>query len=33
MFISKMEEMGIIQKEGVGRNTRYIKTASFPSFN
>ena len=32
-FISKMEEMGIIQKEGVGRNTRYIKTASFPSFN
>ena len=29
----EMEEMGIIQKEGVGRNTRYIKTASFPSFN
>ena len=33
VFISKMEEIGIIQKEGAGRITRYIKTASFPSFN
>ena len=31
-FISKMEDAGIIQKEGAGKDTRYIKTPDFPSF-
>ena len=31
-FISKMEDAGIIQKEGAGKYTRYIKTPDFPSF-
>ena len=31
-FISKMEDTGIIQKEGAGKYTRYIKTPDFPSF-
>ena len=31
-FISKMEDAGIIQKEGAGKYTRYIKTPNFPSF-
>lgn len=32
MFISKMEDVEIIQKEGAGKYTRYIKTPDFPSF-
>lgn len=31
-FISKMEDAGIIQKEGAGKYTHYIKTPDFPSF-
>ena len=31
-FISKMEDAGIIQKEGAGKYTRSIKTPDFPSF-
>ena len=31
-FISKMEDAGIIQKEGAGKYTRYIKAPDFPSF-
>lgn len=33
VFISKMEEVGIIQKESAGKYTRYAKTQEFPSFN
>ncbi len=32
IFISKMENAGIIQKEGSGKNTCYVKTPDFPSF-
>lgn len=32
ILISKMEDVGIIQKEGAGKYTRYTKTADFPSF-
>ena len=31
-FISKMEDAGIIHKEGAGKYTRYIKALDFPSF-
>ena len=31
-FISKMEDLGIIQKENAGKYTRYVKTPDFPSF-
>ena len=31
-FISKMEDVGIIQKESAGEYTRYTKTPDFPSF-
>ena len=27
-----MEDVGIIRKEGTGKNTRYVKTPDFPSF-
>lgn len=32
IFVSKMEDVGIIRKEGTGKNTRYVKTPDFPSF-
>lgn len=32
ILISKMEDVGIIQKESAGKYTRYTKTADFPSF-
>lgn len=31
-LISKMEDVGLIQKEGAGKYTRYTKTPDFPSF-
>lgn len=31
-FISKMEDVGIIQKESAGKYTHYTKTPDFPSF-
>ena len=31
-LISKMENAGIIQKDGAGTYTRYVKTPDFPSF-
>lgn len=33
ILISKMEDVGIIQKEGAGKYTRYAKAQEFPSFN
>lgn len=33
ILISKMEEVGIIQKESASKYTRYAKTQDFPSFN
>lgn len=32
ILISKMEDVGIIQKESAGKYTRYTKTSDFPSF-
>ena len=31
-LISKMENAGIIQKDGAGKYTRYVKAPDFPSF-
>ena len=31
-LLTKMEKIGIIQKEGAGKYTRYLKTSDFPSF-
>jgi len=31
-LISKMKNTGIIQKDGAGKYTRYVKAPDFPSF-